>query len=169
MTSSRCPRLLVAAFAAVACGGGSDSTAPLEIRPTAWVDDAWTQPVPAWGSSVRLNLPVPLASIVLSGGAGGIGGFGAHEGGHVEGLNHVWIPTTAGTVIRSWAAGTVTKIEDVGPRGTPDGRHEYFVTVDYGHGLIGKHLDADSPLVKVGDVIKEGDPVAPGASAEFMR
>ena len=60
------------------------TTAPLAIRPTPWVDNVWTQPVPAWGSPVRLNLPVPLASIDLTGGgAGGIGGFGAHEGGHV--------------------------------------------------------------------------------------
>ena len=89
---------------------------PVATRPVAWVENAWTQPVPSWGSPVRLNLPVPLSSIVL-GSAGGLGAFGAHEGAHAEGLNHVWIPTVTGTVVRSWAAGTVTKIEDMGSRG----------------------------------------------------
>jgi hypothetical protein len=70
--------------------------------------------------------------------------------------------------VRSWAAGTVTRIEDMGLRGTPDGRHEYFITIDYGQGLVGKHLDVDLPLVKVGDAVKEGDPVGNmSGSAEF--
>jgi hypothetical protein len=57
----------------------------------------------------------------------------------------------------------------MGPRGTPDGRHEYFVTIDYGQGLVGKHLDVDLPLVKVGDVVTEGTPVgAMTGSAEFQ-
>jgi hypothetical protein len=116
---------------------------------------------------VRLDLPVPASTVILTGGLAGLGAFGAHEGGHVEGLNHVWIPTTELTV-RSWAAGKVTRIEDQGPRGTNDSRHEYFITIDYGQGLVGKHLDADLPLVKVGDVVKEGDPVASMThSAEF--
>lgn len=165
-------RLVAPALAAAvlaACGGDSASgpTGPVATRPVPWTENSWTQPVPAWGSPVRLNLPVPLSSILLSGGFNGLGAFGAHEGGHVEGLNHVWIPTTV-TTVRSWAAGKVTKIEDMGSRGTSDGRHEYFITIDYGQGLVGKHLDTDRPLVKVGDVVKEGDPVATETnSAEF--
>ena len=148
-----------------ACGSGSSIDGPVATRPVAWVENAWTQPVPPWGSPVRLNLPVPLSSIVL-GSAGGLGAYGAHEGGHVEGLNHVWIPTITGTVVRSWAAGTVTKIEDMGDVGS--GHHEFFITIDYGQGLVGKHMDVFVPLVKVGDVVKEGDPVAQGTSAETM-
>lgn len=151
-----------------ACGPsptGSDTPAP--ERPVAWVDNVWTQPVPSWGSPVRLSLPVPLQSIVL-GPAGGLGAFGAHQGGHVEGLNHVWIPIVPGTTIRSWAAGKVTKIDDMGDRGAGNGTHEFFITIDYGQGLIGTHLDADKALVKVGDQLREGDPVASGPSAEFM-
>ena len=140
--------------------------APVATKVVIWTDNAFTQPVPAWGSPVRLNLPVPLSSIVLTG-AGGLGAFGAHEGGHTEGLNHVWIPTVPGTTVRSWSGGTVTKIEDMGDRGTGDGRHEYFITIDYGRGLVGKHLDVDTPLVRVGDVLKEGDPVARALTAEF--
>ena len=154
------------------CGAGSASDAggssePAAVRAVQWTDGTWTQAVPAWGSPVRLDLPVALDDIVL-GANGGLGAFGAHEGGHVEGLNHVWIPTRLGIPVRSWAAGTVTRIEDQGARGTPDGRHEFFVTIDYGRGLVGKHLDVDLPLVKVGDVLREGDPVGRmSGSAEF--
>lgn len=122
--------------------------------------------MPSWGSPVRLSLPVPLASIQLAagglGGGGGFGAFGAHEGGHVEGLNHIWIPTSSNsTTVRSWAAGTVTKIENMG-------LGEFFVTIDYGQGLVGKHMEVYTPLVKVGDAVREGDPVGIGTSAEFL-
>jgi hypothetical protein len=123
--------------------------------------------VPSWGSQVRLGLPVPLSSIILGLGAG-FGAFGAHEGGHVEGLNHIWILTIAGTTVRSWAAGKVTKIEDMGDRGIGNGVHEWFITIDYGQGLVGKYLDVDTPLVKVGDTVREGDAIARAPSAEFM-
>jgi hypothetical protein len=163
---NRSPRLLLFALAALACGeSGSGVPGPVQVVP--WTPDAWTQAVPAWGSPVRLNLPVALGDIML-GASGGLGGFGAHQGGHVEGLNHVWIPTRPGTVVRSWTDGKVTKIEDLGDRGEGDGRHEYFVTVDYGQGLVGKHLHVDVPLVNIGDTVHEGDPVARGPSAEIM-
>src|SRR4051794_33306345 len=171
---SRLARTLLLPLCVVTgCGGasvsdiGGMSSTPVPSRPVQWTENVWTQPVPSWGSPVRLNLPVALSDIVL-GQAGGLGAFGAHEGGHVEGLNHVWIPTKLGIPVRSWAAGKVTKIEDLGPRGTPDGRHEYFITIDYGQGLVGKHLDVDLPLVKLGDSVKEGDPVGSmSGSAEF--
>lgn len=146
--------------------GLGDALAP--AKPVTWANDSWTQPVPSWGSPVRLNLPVAVGDILLGEG-GSLGAFGGHQGGHVEGLNHVWIPTRLGIPVRSWAAGTVTKIEDMGLRGTPDGRHEYFVSIDYGQGLVGKHMDVDVPLVRVGDKVKEGDPVGSmSGSAEFM-
>lgn len=166
----RPPLLLLLLLPLAGCNGGrifgTDKAAA--TQPVAWVSDAFTQAVPSWGSPVRLNLPVALSDIVL-GSQGSFGAFGAHQGGHVEGLNHVWIPTRLGIPVRSWAAGTVTKIEDMGSRGTPDGRHEYFVTIDYGQGLVGKHLDVDVPLVKVGDKLQEGSPVGSmSGSAEFM-
>jgi hypothetical protein len=164
-----CLALSVAAIL-TACGGGIDGVSNSSLapaKPVAWVGDAWTQPVPSWGSPVRLGLPVALGDIIM-GPVGGLGAFGAHQGGHVEGLNHVWIPTRLGIPVRSWAGGTVTRIEDMGSRGTADGRHEYFVTIDYGQGLVGKHLDVDLPLVRVGDRVKEGDPVGTmTGSAEF--
>jgi hypothetical protein len=163
-------RTLLLLVLTTGCGGSAivDGSTTAPVKPVPWSQGAWTQPVPAWGSPVRLNLPVALADIVLGVGEGGLGAFGAHQGGHVEGLNHVWIPTRLGIPVRSWAAGMVTKIEDMGARGTPDGRHEYFVSIDYGQGLVGKHLDVDLPLVKVGDRVKEGDPVGNmSGSAEF--
>lgn len=165
---TRLPGQLLIAVAVVAAACGGDATTgvemPVPTRPVAWTDNVWTQAVPSWGSPVRLNLPVPLSSIVLTD-PYGLGAFGAHEGGHTEGLNHVWIPTTPGTIVRSWAAGRVTKIEDMGDRG--DGTREYFITIDYGQGLVGKHQDVTTPLVKLGDTVREGDPVAAAPSAEF--
>ena len=64
--------------AACSSQGGGGVDAPVATKVVIWTDNAWTQPIPAWGSPVRLNLPVPLASIVLTG-AGGLGAFGAHE------------------------------------------------------------------------------------------
>ncbi len=114
--------------------------------------------MPSWGSPVRLDLPVPIADIVL-GPSGGLGFFGAHEGGHVEGLDHVWIPTIAGTVVNSWAAGTVQDIQLI------DG--SYYIDIDYGQGLVGKHQVATQPLVSAGQHVNAGDPVAVAQSAEF--
>ena len=139
-------------------GSGGVAT-PLAVVPVPWVDGAWVQPVPCWGSPVRLNLPVPLDSIVLAGPTGGLGFFGAHEGGHVEGLDHVWIPTTPGTVVNSWADGTVLDIQLIGG--------SYYIDIDYGHGLVGKHQVATKPLVVAGQQVKAGDPVAIAATAEF--
>jgi hypothetical protein len=157
----RHPLVLAAALMVfVACR--RETTAP--DRPVEWTDNAFTQPVPAWGSPVRLSLPVPLSSIRLDA-TGGFGAFGAHMGGHVEGLNHVWIPTGGPTTVRSWANGTVTKIEDTGIH---EGAREYFVTVDYGQGLVGKHLDMTAPAVRVGDAVQEGGVIGVGRTAEFM-
>lgn len=155
-------------LACLACHGDGGLQPAEPTRPVAWVENAWTQPVPSWGSPVRLTLPVALSDIVMGPG-GGFGAYGAHEGGHIEGLDHVWIPTKLGIPVRSWAAGTVTKIIDQGPRGTPDGRHEYFVVIDYGQGLIGQHMDVDQPLVSVGQTVREGDLIGTmTGSAEFM-
>jgi len=161
LTRSLLALILVAAchndgIDACACNGGVST--PAAIVPVTWVDGAWVQPVPNWGSPVRLNLPVPIDSIVL-GPSGGLGFFGAHEGGHVEGLDHVWIPLKPGTVVGSWADGTVLDIQLI------DG--EYYIDIDYGQGLVGKHQVVTRPLVSVGQHVKAGDPVAMALTAEF--
>ncbi len=139
------------------CNGGVIT--PVAVLPVTWVDNAWVQPVPSWGSPVRLQLPVPVDSIIL-GPTGGLGFFGAHEGGHVEGLDHLWIPVKPGTVIGSWADGTVLDIQNI------DG--SFYVDIDYGQGLVGKHQVAQRVLVTVGQHVKAGDPVVVAAdNAEF--
>jgi hypothetical protein len=166
------PSLLLAtvlSLVAAGCGGGggvtSGTSGPTAVQCATrsvvpWVDGAWTQPVPAWGSPVRLALPLPLNMIVL----GQLGAFGSHQGAHPEGLDHVWIQSTnwvnsgTTTTVQSMAAGTVTVIDNMG---AIDG---YYVTIDYGQGLIGKHMQILSPVVKVGDSVQEGDPIGQGFS-----
>ena len=155
----------------LACGGGSGGVGPSlpgcggpAVVP--WVAGVWTQPVPAWGSPVRLSLPLPIDTIVLN----QLGAYGSHQGGHPEGLDHVWIQSInwvqSGTtsIIQSMAAGTVTKVEYIS---SADG---YYVTIDYGHGLIGKHLQIQTPAVQVGDAVTEGQAVGTGfgITAEYM-
>lgn len=160
------PSGLALLLALIACSHDGSSvsgiidgiTPPVAVVSVPWVDGAWVQPVPSWGSPVRLRLPVPLDSIVL-GPAGGLGFFGAHEGGHVEGLDHLWIPTKPGTVVGSWADGTVLKVELI------DGF--YYIDIAYGHGLVGKHQLVDHPLVTVGQHVKQGDRVGAAHLAEF--
>ena len=84
----------------VSCGGIGEQVAA--TRPVTWKEGTMVQEIPEWGSITRLNLPVALSDIIL-GADGGTGAFGAHQGGHVEGLNHVWIVTKPGTTIKSWA------------------------------------------------------------------
>lgn len=158
--------LLIVAIAVTACGSDGSGvtgiidgiTPPVAAVPVPWIDNAWVQPVPSWGSSVRLRLPVPIDSIVL-GPSGGLGFFGAHEGGHVEGLDHVWIPIKPGTVIGSWADGTVLNVQLI------DGF--YYIDVGYGHGLVGKHQLVEHPVVTVGQRVKQGDPIGTARLAEF--
>ncbi|HEY4131717.1 MAG TPA: hypothetical protein VGM50_13950, partial [Gemmatimonadaceae bacterium] len=160
------PSWLALLVAVAACGHDGSSvtgveggiTPPVTVVSVPWVDGVWVQPVPSWGSPVRLRLPVPLDSIDL-GPTGGLGFFGAHEGGHVEGLDHVWIPTKPGTVVGSWADGTVLNVQLI------DG--EYYIDVDYGHGLVGKHQLVDQPLVSVGQHVKQGAQIGIARLAEF--
>lgn len=138
---------------------------PIPIRTQDWVYGKITQPVPAWGSSTRLQLPALVNQIVFGPGAG-IGAFGSHQGGHPEGLNHVWIEIIVGIPVRSWADGKVVKIEDM--------HGEYFITIEYNGGLTGKHMEVKTSLVTVGQQVKSGDPICYGLiygamqSAEFM-
>lgn len=152
-------------------GGSVVTPPPVTVHTFTWVENSYTQPVPPWGSPVRLSLPVDLDDISFSP-LTAIGGFGIHAGGHVEGMDHIWMHVKPHAVIRSWAAGTVTRIEDMSSAGdTMAG--EYFITIDYGHGLIGKHMEVETPLVVEGQQVAEGDPVAIGLpwrderSAEF--
>lgn len=161
--------LLFLSYFILSCGEGGENSSGQYVptKPFAFNEKTMTQEIPSWGSTVRLILPVQLNEIIL-GENGGIGAFGAHQGAHAEGLNHVWLPIVPGTVIHSWADGKVISIEDMGARGNGTSEHEYFISIDYGGGLIGKHLDVTTPLVSLGDTVLTTTPIAMGASAEFQ-
>jgi hypothetical protein len=117
----------------------------------------WTLPVGA--SPLRLSLPADIDDF-LFGEHGGIGGYGLHAGGHIEGLDHVWIELKPRTPVRSWADGVV---QDVRYQGPPVGG-EYHITIDYGQNLIGIHMEVMTPYVAKGDRMSRGQEVGRGMS-----
>jgi hypothetical protein len=152
--------ILLLAFMIFSCSSGSGDSGgsphacggPAVVT---WTDGAWTQPVPAWGSATRLSSPPTLSSISM----GDLGAFGSHQGGHPEGLDHVWIYNTADDQVRSWADGTVTRIDVYSD--------QTMITIDYGGGLIGKHMSVQTSRVSVGQRVKAGDVVAQGISGSL--
>ena len=147
---------LLCVCALTACHGHSSSdpfsTGPADVP---WVDGVWVQPVPAWGSSTRITYPYPLADLSMQ----DLGAFGSHQGGHPEGLDHVWLYNTVDDQVKSWADGTVSQI-DVEPDQT-------FVTIDYGDGLQGKHMSMSTSYVHVGDTVKQGEVIGLGITGSL--
>jgi hypothetical protein len=129
------------------CGGGSSGSnlPPVGPADVPWTEGVWVQPVPAWGSATRISYPDPLADISL----GDLAGFGSHQGGHPEGLDHVWIHKTTDDLVKSWAAGTVSRVDVYSDQS--------MITVDYGHGLLGKHMSVATVNVAVGQPVQAGD------------
>lgn len=128
---------------------------PEPAKPQEWVKDAVTQPLPEGASSVRLILPAQLDDISLE----KIGAFGAHPVGHAEGLDHEWIWVKNSLPIGSWADGEVMYVNTYENRiydDTPS------IVIYYGDGLWGEHAHVRKSLVKPGDKVKAGQPVAYG-------
>lgn len=127
---------------------------PEQAKPREWVTDAVTQPLPEGVSKVRLILPAKIDEILYV----QIGAYGAHRGGHPEGLDHEWISIKDNVPIRSWADGYVVYVNDLasGSVDTPN------IVIYYGGGLWGEHMHVQKSLVKAGDKIKAGDPIAYG-------
>jgi murein DD-endopeptidase MepM/ murein hydrolase activator NlpD len=121
--------------------------------------DNFTWTLPTGASPLRLSLPAEIEDIFYSEKTG-VGGFGLHAGGHIEGLDHVWIELKPGTPVRSWADGVV---EDVRLSGMVD-QGEYHITINYGQNLIGIHMEIETPYVKKGDRVKRGQEVGLGMS-----
>lgn len=121
--------------------------------------DNFTYTLPSGASPIRLSLPAEIEDIFYSEKTG-VGGFGLHAGGHIEGLDHVWIELKPGTPVRSWADGVV---EDVRLSGMVD-EGEYHITINYGQNLIGIHMEIETPYVKKGDRVKRGQEVGIGLS-----
>lgn len=127
--------------------------------------DGFTRTVPATASPTRLVFPYSEEE-AFGGESCGISAFGAHAGGHPEGLDHVWIDVRKGTPIRSWGDCTITRIYRA--------RDEWMIDVDFGNGLKGWHMGVERPLVKQGQRVKVRETIAVGrealpgaASAEF--
>ena len=131
------------------------------IKPQTWVPNVITQPVPEGASKVRLILPAPLDAMPLT----EFGAFGAHRGGHMEGLDHELIPVKEGVVQRSWGDGEVMWARLApGDAGYEQGTRN--VVVYYGDGLWGEHMGLLKVLVKEGQKVKAGDPVGYGPTGE---
>lgn len=125
-----------------------------QARPDPMFDDiVWT--VPDCGSPTRLAFPY-TEDEVFGGTHTYMVGYGLAAGGHIEGLDHVWIELKKGTPARSWGDGTITGVARSGD--------EYHISVDYGHNLSGIHMEIDQPAVKIGDVVKAGDIIGTGKS-----
>ncbi|MBI2441039.1 MAG: hypothetical protein HYV35_06675 [Lentisphaerae bacterium] len=116
-------------------------------------DFTWT--LPSTASSVRLSLPTDIDNFLFNE-YGGIGGYGLCAGGHIEGLDHVWIEFIPGTPARSWAPGTVMDIAL--------NDQEYHIWIDYGDNLIGIHMEIMTPYVSVGQTVARGQEVGMGMS-----
>jgi hypothetical protein len=114
------------------------------------------QPLPAHASTTRLSLPTSFNNILIS--SGEIGAFGAHIGGHMEGLDHIWFYVKTGTKVRSWAAGTVTSVSLSGS--------EYHIKINYADGLQGWHMEVLTPEVSAGDSVTTGQVVGSGIQWE---
>ena len=135
----------------------------LEVtEPLPWVEDSLTQPLPENASSTRLSLPVKLEDFMPNGAP--IVGFGAHNGQHVEGLDHPWVAVKKGEPARAMGDGTVINIGEI--QGQP-GRMEYMIYIDYGDGLMCSFGEIDKPLVTKGQKVKYFDPV--GEAADYYQ
>jgi len=142
-------------------GDADDSEMEFEWTPIEWEPDpiTWnmTSKLPPGASPVRLSMPVPIDSLYGRQWVG-IGGMGLHAGGHIEGLDHVWIESTTAEPVNSWGNGTVLWIEYSGD--IENG--EYHIGIDLGRNLTGVHMEVATPLVEVGDYVERGEPVGYG-------
>ncbi len=121
--------------------------------------DGFTYTLPATASPLRLSLPADIEDIFYSDKTG-LSGFGLHSGGHIEGLDHVWMELRPGTPVKSWADGVV---ESVGVSGDV-AVGEIHIAINYGQNLIGVHMEIDTPYVEVGDTVLRGQEVGIGMS-----
>lgn len=115
--------------------------------------DEITQDLPTNASTVRLNLPTSISSLMI-GKKTGLGGLGVETDDPAV-YNYVWMDITADTEINSLASGTVTKIERLS-------LSEFNITVNYSYGLYAQYLAIAKPLVKEGENVREGQPIGIG-------
>ncbi len=114
-----------------------------------------TYTLPDNASPIRLSLPAKINKIFY-GPKTGLVGFGLHAGGHIEGLDHVWIELKHGTPLKSWADGQVLDIRQNG--------EELHIVIDYGKKLRGTHMEVLTSYVKKGQKVKRGQKIGLGMS-----
>lgn len=117
--------------------------------------DSFTWTLPTGASELRLSLPADIDDFLFNE-HGGIGGFGLHAGGHIEGVSHAWIELKPGTPVKSWADGTVDNIQFSGD--------EYHITINYGQNLVGTHMEVMTPYVEMYETVIRGQEVGLGMS-----
>ncbi|KKP92595.1 MAG: hypothetical protein UR98_C0022G0003 [Parcubacteria group bacterium GW2011_GWA1_36_12] len=115
--------------------------------------DEITSDLPVNASTVRLNLPTSIGKLMISQ-KKGLGGLGV-ETDDPNVYNFVWMDITAGTEINSLASGKVEKV-------TRKNLGEYEIVVNFSYGLWGKYLAISKPLVKEGDLVREGQAIGIG-------
>jgi hypothetical protein len=71
----------------------------------------------------------------------------------------VWLYNTTDDQVKSWADGTVTRVDTY-----PD---QMMITIDYGNGLIGQHMSIQTAYVTIGQKVKAGDVIALGISGSL--
>lgn len=142
------------------------STASATVAKPDLAYDNLTYTLPTGASPIRLSLPAETSDIFY-GPKNGLVGFGLHAGGHIEGLDHVWIELKAGVPVKSWADGRVLDVRKNG--------EEYHITIDYGQSLTGVHMEIIKSYVKKGQKVKRGQKIGLGmsydpeqSSAEFQ-
>ncbi|MFC1721414.1 peptidoglycan DD-metalloendopeptidase family protein [Patescibacteria group bacterium] len=151
--------LITASLILTSCGqefppSGDNKTIKESVE-VPWHENVLVQPLPPHASSVRLDLPVPLESIVL-GPTDHFQGFGAHVGDRSEGVEVVALTIKPGTVISSLAAGEVVEVT---------AGNDYMgcqVEIDFGDGLSGRHHFLKECLVSEGENIVASQPLGEG-------
>lgn len=115
--------------------------------------DDITSDLPTNASTVRLNLPTSIGNLMISQKTG-LGGLGV-ETDDPNVYDFVWMDIKEGTEINSLASGKVEKINR-------KGSDEYEIIVNFSYGLWGKYQAIAKPLVKKGDLVREGQAIGTG-------
>jgi len=112
------------------------------------------QAVPDHGSSTRLGLPAAIEDVLIAGGE--IGPFGSHQGGHMEGLDHIWFYVSIEAEVGAWASGEVLEVNESLDESW------FSVVVDHGDGLTATYMELESASVEAGEFVEEGQKIGVG-------
>lgn len=115
--------------------------------------DEISRKLPKDASTVRLNLPVALNSLMVSS-KKGLGGLGIETEDSAK-MDYIWLDVKSDTTINSWASGQITKINKTGD-------NEYEVIISYANDLWARHQKMKDLQVKEGDMVREGQGIGKG-------